>query len=118
MDTLFKSNTSNFIYGIIIELIDNEPYKKIEVDMWFDSLYTGSFEVPWYTDINNGCFGKTTSIFKTKFRPIKTTGTIIIKVKTYLLYNDQVSVKLLTNPHSSLPESLSIIKCMDHNSLV
>ncbi len=94
---LFKFKSNDFIHGIIVQLVDNNPYSKLTVDIWIDSLFTGSFEVPHCADINDDCFGSDTSIFRTNFKSFKTSGTIIAKISTKLLYNDQITLKLLTN---------------------
>jgi hypothetical protein len=85
-----------FVRGICIYLIDNNPYDKLDIDIWIDSLFVGSFEVYHYTDINDDYQGKTTSIFRTNFRKFRTTGIIKIMVKTKLLY-EQNQMYLLTS---------------------
>jgi hypothetical protein len=92
----FSFNTDDHIHGLVIELVDNNPYPNLEIDIWFDSLHTGTFNVPHYVDINDDCFGSDTSIFRTDFKPFKTTKIIKIKIKTELLYNDKITMQLLT----------------------
>jgi hypothetical protein len=92
---LFK--TDDFVHGLTISLIDNNSYDKLDVDIWIDYLLFGSFSVPHSFDIDDDHLGRNTSVFKIFFNPFKTTKTIKIKVKTEL-YNDLVTMKLLTRP--------------------
>ncbi len=89
---VFKFTTKKFINGIIIELMDNDPYLNLEVDMWFDSLYVSSIIVPYHACINNDCY---IAIFRTTFKPLKSSGTIKIEIKTKLRHNDKIDLKLI-----------------------
>ena len=93
----FSFKTKNDIYGLIVELIDNNPYDKITVDIWIGKSYTGSYEIPHSFDINDDHFGKSTAIFTTRFKPFKTSEMIKIKIKTKLLHNDQIIMNLCEN---------------------
>jgi len=93
----FTFKTDEYVYGIFMELIDNNPYNKITVDIWFEHLYLGSYDIPHKFDIDDDHLGRSTAFFKTQFRPFKTTKTIKIMVKTKLLYNDLITMKLLTS---------------------
>lgn len=90
--------TDDFVYGLTISLIDNNPYDKLDVDIWFGHLLFGSFTVPHAFNINDDHFGRDTSVFKIQFNPFKTTEKIKIKVKTELLYNDLITMNLMTVP--------------------
>jgi len=92
-----KFTTNKFIHGITINLIDNNPYSKLMIDIWFDNLYTGSYEVPHLANIDDDCFGSSTSIFRTKITPVKTSGIIKIVVKTKLLYYNKITMNLIVS---------------------
>lgn len=94
---IFTFKTNDFVHGMVFELIDNNPYRKISADVWFDHLYTGSYDIPHTFDINDDHLGRSTAIFKKMINPFKTSGTINIKVKTKLLHNDLVTLRLLTS---------------------
>ena len=90
-----NNERNDFVYGLVVLLVDNNPYDSIEVDILIDNLYVGSYAVPRLVNIDNDCFGSSTAIFKKEFRPFKTTGKIKIMIKTKLLYNDLITIKLL-----------------------
>lgn len=95
-EPVFYFKTEKEIHGITIDLINNNPYEKIVIDTWLGELYSGSYEISHSFDIDNDHLGRSTAVFKSLFKPFKTSEMIKIKIKTKL-YNDQVIMKLLTN---------------------
>lgn len=93
---VFNFKTTDFVTGIIINLIDNNPYSKLTIDIWFEQLYVGSYDVPHAFDIEDDYLGRSLAIFKTLFKPFKTTENIKVQIKTKLLHNDLITMKLLT----------------------
>lgn len=90
----FNFKTDEFVNGITIELVDNDPYDIITVDIWFERLFLGTYDVPYTFGIDDDHIGGSTAIYKTWFKPFKTTKNIKIIVKTKLLHNDLITMKL------------------------
>jgi hypothetical protein len=94
---IFNFKTDDYVHGITLELIDNNPYNKIAVDIWIDRLFVSSYNIPRIFDTNDDYLGRSTAVFKMLFRPFRASKIIKIEVKTKLLYNDQIIIKLLTS---------------------
>lgn len=94
--TEFKFKLNSNIVGAIIELIDNQWFDFIVVDIFVNSLIVGSFKIFHFANIDDDHFGKTTSIFKTFFKSFKTTGTIRMVIRTKLeCTKDQIKARLI-----------------------
>jgi hypothetical protein len=89
MEQNFK--TCEFIHGITIELIDNNPYDYLDVEIFFGNISKGIYKVKHFIDIDGD---QSTAIFKTFFKPFKSSEIIKITVKTDLLYKDLIKIYL------------------------
>lgn len=91
----FEFRTDKFIYGIVIDLIDSNPYDKLIINIWVDNSYTGKHKMFHIADINNDHLGRDKSIFKILFKPLKCNESIKINVETKIICS-QINASFLT----------------------
>jgi len=94
-NNIFQFTSNEQINGLVINLIDNEPYSHIDIEIWIGKTQLGLFDIPHYIDVNDDCFGRNTSIYRILLIPFKTTETIKVKVKTKI-FKEHMSMYLLT----------------------
>lgn len=96
LQNIYVFRTDDFISGIFISLVDNNPYDILEVDILFGDLPLGKFNIPRLCEITDSYLGKDVAVFKLNFGPVKTTLPIKVFINTELIHNKFINIKLLT----------------------
>lgn len=94
---IFKFKTNDLVYGVLFQLIDENHHNNINVDIFIGNKYYKTYDVLHKYDIDEDHLGRSSSFYKILFEPFKTSETIILKVKTQLLYNNITSKLIKTN---------------------